>query len=335
MSTKPIVIIGAGIGGLTAGVLLAARGENVIILERAAAPGGKMREVTRCWTANRRRPDGAHHALGVRRVIRCGRIAARTSMSACSRLPFWPAIAGGRASTLISLPNIERSVEAIGDFSGAAEARRFRAFSAEARHIYQTLKQPFMQSQRPGPLRLAAAGGLGGLAAMLRINPFETLWDALGRHFTDPRLRQLFGRYATYCGSSPFEAVATLMLIAHVEQEGVWAVDGGMHTIAVAMADLAKRHGAEIRYETEVSAIDVTSGRVSGVRTASGEAFSCSDVIVNADANAVASGLFGAERGAHRGENTGECAVAVGYHLGHRRPHLGLCAHAPQCVLLG
>jgi 1-hydroxycarotenoid 3,4-desaturase len=56
---------------------------------------------------------------------------------------------------------------------------------------------------------------------MWRTAPFSTLWSALGEHFSDPRLRQLFGRYATYVGSSPLQAPATLMLIAHVEQEGV------------------------------------------------------------------------------------------------------------------
>ena len=50
-------------------------------------------------------------------------------------------------------------------------------------------------------------------------------WKALMRRFGDPRLRQLFGRYATYCGSSPWQAPATLMLIAHVEQDGVWQLE--------------------------------------------------------------------------------------------------------------
>lgn len=78
----------------------------------------------------------------------------------------------------------------------------------------------------------------------MKIQPFTTLWKALGEYFHDERLRQLFGRYATYCGSSPFLAPATLMLIAHVEQDGVWAIDGGMHKLAQALADLAVKRGA-------------------------------------------------------------------------------------------
>ena len=74
---------------------------------------------------------------------------------------------------------------------------------------------------------------------LLAISPFDTLWQALGSHFKDPRLRQLFARYATYCGSSPFMAPATLMLVAHAEREGVFYVEGGMRRLADALVKLA------------------------------------------------------------------------------------------------
>ena len=128
---------------------------------------------------------------------------------------------------------------------------------------------------------------------MLRIHPFDTLWKALGRHFADPRLRQLFGRYATYCGSSPFAAPATLMLVAHVEQEGVWFVDGGMHELALALAALATRLGAHIRYGSHVAAI-TAGAQVSGITLASGEHLPADAVILNADCATLAAGLFGA-----------------------------------------
>ncbi len=90
--------------------------------------------------------------------------------------------------------------------------------------------------------------GVGGLPNLLRISPFATMWDELGKYFRDPRLRQLFGRYATYCGSSPFAAPATLMLVAHVELDGVWRVEGGMHRLARALAELAQARGATFLY---------------------------------------------------------------------------------------
>ncbi len=73
---------------------------------------------------------------------------------------------------------------------------------------------------------------------MWRTAPFQTLWGALGHHFPDPRLRQMFGRYSTYVGSSPWLTPATLMLVAHVEQDGVWLVKGGMRAVADALMRL-------------------------------------------------------------------------------------------------
>jgi 1-hydroxycarotenoid 3,4-desaturase len=126
------------------------------------------------------------------------------------------------------------------------------------------------------------------------------MWSALGKYFRDPRLQQLFGRYATYCGSSPYLAPATLMLVAHVERSGVWSIEGGMHALAQALADGARSFGATIRYGQEVDELLVACGRASGVRLASGERIGADAVIINADVAALAGGLFGvnARRGA-------------------------------------
>ncbi len=186
--------------------------------------------------------------------------------------------------------DINRSADAIGVFAGAAEARGYLSFCTRARQIYRTLEHPFIRGTKPTPLSLARAAGFG---AMLNINPFETMWHALGRNFRDPRLRQLFGRYATYCGSSPFKAPSTLMLVAHVEQDGVWLVTGGMHRVAQALANVAKSHAAQFRYGTEVSRIIEHHGRATGVVLASGERIEADAVIANADVAALAAGNFG------------------------------------------
>jgi hypothetical protein len=91
------------------------------------------------------------------------------------------------------------------------------------------------------------------------------MWSALGSCFTDTRLQQLFGRYATYAGSSPFEAPGTLNVIAHVERLGVWSVDGGMRRVAEAVAGLARAAGATIRCGAHVRELSLGSGRVRGV----------------------------------------------------------------------
>ena len=189
--------------------------------------------------------------------------------------------------------DIDRSADAIGRFAGATEARGYRDFCARAQRIYESLETTFIRSQRPRLETLVAAFGFRGLGDLWQISPFVSMWRTLDDHFRDPRLRQLFGRYATYCGSSPFLAPATLMLVAHVEREGVWFVEGGMHRIARALADLAITNGATFRYTTEACEVILEGGRAAGVKLTSGERIDADAVVVNADVAAVSSGRLG------------------------------------------
>jgi 1-hydroxycarotenoid 3,4-desaturase len=119
------------------------------------------------------------------------------------------------------------------------------------------------------------------------------MWDSLSRHFHDPRLRQLFGRYATYSGSSPFLSPATLMLIAHVEQDGVWTIAGGMQRLADALEKLARARGVIFRFGQHAEKIVTEKDRAAAVVLASGERLEAGAVVVNADASALAQGLLG------------------------------------------
>ncbi|MEO7940641.1 MAG: NAD(P)/FAD-dependent oxidoreductase, partial [Burkholderiaceae bacterium] len=98
-----------------------------------------------------------------------------------------------------------------------------------------------------------------------------------------------------YCGASPFLAPATLMLVAHVEQSGVWLVKGGMYRIAMALEHLLKRHGAHVRYNSAVSRLLVRDGQVTGVCLADGEVIEARAVVFNGDVAALSSGLLGTE----------------------------------------
>jgi 1-hydroxycarotenoid 3,4-desaturase len=292
-----VLVVGAGIGGLTAAALLAHQGIEVRVLERAAAPGGKMRQIE----LGPERLDAGPTVLTMRWVFdalfeRLGlSLDQHLSLRRCHVLARH---AWGPDQRLDLSADLETSVAAISEFSGAAEAQRYRAFCERARAVYQTLDQPFMQSRRPTPGSLAwrvlRQQGPGGLRQLLRISPFTTLWTELGRYFHDPRLRQLFGRYATYCGSSPFEAPATLMLVAHVEREAVWQVQGGMYRLAQALAAAGQQQGASYRYGCEVRQLLMRpDGGVGGVELQDGERLSADAVLFNGDAQALASGLLG------------------------------------------
>jgi 1-hydroxycarotenoid 3,4-desaturase len=293
LRTRRIVVIGAGIGGLVAALELAARGLDVLVLERAGAPGGKLRVVE----AGGALIDSGPTVFTLRPVFEEVFAAAGESLS--DHLTLRPLErlarhAWGGQDRLDLFSDAERSADAIGAFAGPAEAAGYRDFCARARRIYRTLDPRFIRVQRPSLLTLSLGHGPRGLLDVMRISPYARLWQALGAHFRDPRLRQLFGRYATYSGCSPFRAPATLMLIAHVEQEGVWAVEGGMQRIAAALAGLATARGAQFRYGTAVAEVLTGGGRATGVRLADGERIAADAVVANADVAALTGGLLGA-----------------------------------------
>ncbi len=295
--TPRVLVIGAGVGGLSAAALLAHAGLDVTVLEQATGPGGKA--CTR--QVGPHALDAGPTVLTMRWVFEqlfdtLGQsLAQQLRLTPCAVLArhAWGPEATDRLDLLADL---DASVDAIARFSSPAEARRYRAFCDQAQGVYDALEQSFIAASRPNPLSLTARmlrQGMPGLRGLARIQPFHNLWQALGRHFHDPRLRQLFGRYATYCGSSPFSAPATLMLVAHVERAAVWQVEGGMHRLAQALASATQRQGAMLRYGCPVREIRLTRGRASGVVLADGEVLEADAVVFNGDAEALAQGLLG------------------------------------------
>lgn len=283
---RKVVVVGAGMGGLAAAADLARQGLDVTVVERAASVGGKMRRVesgglhidagptvfTMRWIF-----DGLFGDAGERLEDHLGLITAETLARHA-----WQ-----QGGNLDLFADVNRSVEAIGDFAGAAEARAYRDFCARSADIYKTLAASFIAAERPSIPGLVARLGPFGIPALMRTVPMRTLWGALGDHFKDPRLRQLFGRYSTYVGSSPWAAPATLMLIAHVEQQGVWLVRGGIHEVARAIAGLAERHGAHFRFGAHMERIVIEQGRVAGVQLEGGERIVADAVVFNGDVSAL------------------------------------------------
>ena len=287
---RRVVVVGAGMGGLAAAADLARAGADVTVCERAAACGGKMRQVMAGTAPPYAAIDGGPTVFTMRWIFEglfCDageRLEDHLGLIPAETLARHAWRQGGR---LDLFADVARSADAIGAFAGAEEARAYLAFCARSRDIYRTLAGPFIAAERPSPLDLVARVGLRRMPEMWRTMPMRTLWGALGDDFRDPRLRQLFGRYATYVGASPWAAPATLMLIAHVEQDGVWLVDGGIHQVARAIQHLAERQGARFRFGSEMQQILIEHGRVAGVVLANGERLEADAVVFNGDVSAL------------------------------------------------
>lgn len=289
-------MVGAGVGGLACAIDLARQGVGVTVLDRATWPGGKMRQVQ----VDGQGIDAGPTVFTMPWVFEQLFDAAGDSFDA--RLPTVPLQVLARhawrsGGTLDLAADAHTSAEAIAAFSSPAEARRFLGFCDQARRAYQALEGPYILAQRPDLLSLSTALGPRGLGVLTSLGPFFSLWRSLGRHFHDPRLRQLFGRYATYCGASPWEAPATLMLIAQVEMDGVKSVPGGMAALAQALADLATRRGAQLRLGCGVRQLlqrgQGSQAKVCGALLDNGDTLWADAVVFAGDSAALAGGLLG------------------------------------------
>lgn len=288
LAEKRVIVIGAGMGGLSAALVLSGRA-RVTVLERAAGPGGKMRAAI----VGGRAIDIGPTVLTMKWVF--DELFARAGADFDAEVPAdrLPVLArhGWRDGSRFDLfAEDAASIEAVTAFAGREEAARFSGFLVEARRIFETLRESFLRAPAPDMGRMMRAAGP---LRLLKIDPFTTYWAALGRYFHDARLRQLFARYATYCGSSPFKAPATLMLIAHVEKAGVWSPRDGMAGLARAAARVAGARGAAFRFNEAAAEICIDQGRVAGVVAASGERLAADAVVLNGDVSALGGGLFG------------------------------------------
>ena len=292
MSDHHVIVIGAGAGGLAAAVDLAAQGMRVTVLEAAAAPGGKMHQVR----SGEHLIDAGPTVLTMRWVF--DDLFARAGENFNDWLPVKPITTLARHwwtdGSFLDLHADPRVTAAdIAGFAGSADAEGYLRLCRDSAAIFDLLKDSFMAAPKPNPISLVHRVGWHRVRELLQLRPTQTLWQALGDYLGDARLRQLFGRYATYVGSSPLQAPATLMLITHAEQNGVWVLPGGMTALARGLQGLAEKHGATFRMNTQVREIHCQGGRVSGVTLADGEQLAADRIVFNGDRQALASGRLG------------------------------------------
>ncbi|MEM1287489.1 MAG: 1-hydroxycarotenoid 3,4-desaturase CrtD [Pseudomonadota bacterium] len=291
MDQDRVIVVGGGVGGLSAALTLASRGLPVTLLEAQPDIGGKMRALP----VGKGQPiDSGPTVFTMRWVFEELFEEAGLTLSdelALTRADLLARHAWDTSGHFDLYADLEQSADSVGGFFGQREAKSFRKFAKQAAEMYALLEEPFLKSPKPTTVGLSKQLGLRGF----KVRPFSSLHQSLAQIFDDPRLVQLFGRYSTYTGASPYLAPATLMLIAHVELDGVWLIKGGMRALAQKMREACENAGVEVRTNAPVATIEVSAGKTSAAILADGERLPCAAIIANCDASAIGSGLFGKE----------------------------------------
>ncbi len=285
-----VIVVGAGIAGLAATLRLAAIGLDVTLLERHAHLGGKIRTIP----SEAGPIDAGPTVLTMRHVFddlfnNAGEVLEdHVTLIQQDRIArhFWP---DGSQLDLYADP--EQSFEAIRQFSGKRSAEQFAAFDKRARQLFEAFDVPMMQAATPKFSTLTARV-LRQPELIPIMAPFATLKSLLASSFSDLRLRQLFGRYATYVGGAPGRAPGILALIWHAEAQGVWVVDGGIHVLAEAIAKLAISRGAKIETQAHVHRIEPAPGGTFTVDLG-GRTLTSDAIVFAGDPRALAQGALG------------------------------------------
>lgn len=282
MNTPPIFVIGAGLGGLSAAIRLAAAGHPVTIIEKNEQVGGKMGQ----FEANGYRWDTGPSVITMRHVFEDLFAAAGRRLEDYLTLqPLEPLTRyfysdGVILDATANLPAMLAQIETL----NPADVDGYLAYLAYAARIHRITGPVFIYDEPPSPASFLRVP----FPDWFRIDGLRTMQTAIEGFVQHPHLRQLLGRFATYTGASPYLAPATLNVIAHVELNGgVWYPQGGVYAVAHAYERLAREVGVKFRLGQTVEHIQLDdNGHAAGVQTQSG-ILPAAAVIANVDVAAV------------------------------------------------
>ena len=278
-ATDHVVVVGAGLGGLSAALRLAGAGRRVTVLERESVPGGRAGLLSDSGYAFDTGPT----------VLTMPDLIADALDSVGERLDDWldlrPVAPVYRAffpdgSRLDVHADVDAMAAEVESVCGPDEAAGYRRFVDFVSRLYRYEMSDFIDRNLDSPFdvltpnlaRLAAVGGFRRLAPKVR------------QYLRDPRTQRVFSFQSMYAGLSPYDALALYAVIAYMDSvAGVYFPVGGMHAVPRALAGAAEKHGVDIRYGVTVTSVERSGPRATAVLTSTGERIAADVVVLNPD----------------------------------------------------
>jgi phytoene desaturase len=273
-------IVGGGVGGLCTAIRLASSGHDVTVFERNGEAGGKLAVFER---------DGFIFDIGPSlltlpevfdEVFQLAGTSIAEQLDLVRLDPqfryFWR-----DGAHLVVHDDNDATAAAFDRFAGAGQA--WRDLNEHGRRIWEVSERTFFAGPMSNPLDLLSR--MESVNDLRTIDALRSLNDAARATFDEPKLQQWLGRYATYSGSTPRRAPATLSCIPHVEAaHGCWYPLGGLGSLRDALVRVALEAGVEVRTSCDVERINEDGSRVTGVRLADGSVVPADVVVANTDA---------------------------------------------------
>jgi phytoene desaturase len=274
-----VVVVGAGLGGLSCALRLAGAGLDVTVLEREAVPGGR---------AGLLEVDGYRFDTGPT-VLTMPDLIADAFASVGEDMADWltltPLDPLYRAyypdgSTLDVRSDPAAMAAEVERVCGPDEARGYERWVAFVSRLYALEMRDFIDRNVDSPLDLLTPN----LARLAALGAFRRLAPKVARYLKDPRTQRVMSFQSMYAGLSPYDALAVYAVIAYMDSvAGVYFPAGGMHAVPRALAGAAEKHGVTFRYGATVTSVTVRGGRATGVVTGDGEHHPADVVVLNPD----------------------------------------------------
>jgi phytoene desaturase len=323
MTSRSVLVIGAGVAGVTAATHLARAGLHVTVVEKDATPGGRCGRFVR---------DGHRFDTGPTLFVMPRLYASEfraLGASLAERLELRPVDPtyrlvfddASQLSLTSDMSKMRQQLDAIerGSFDGLE-----RYMEAGARH-YRVVAEEMVNRDFRMPTDYLRIGALGLLA---RGNPLANHYRGMSAYFGAPRLKSAFTFQDLYVGLSPFEAPALLSLLSYTElAHGVWYPTGGMYSVVETLVDLARDAGVEFAFGSRVERIDTVANTAVGAVLADGAKLTADVVLANADLPYVYERLLPPDRTARSLSRKRFSSSAISFFWGLDRPYASLPPH--------